>query len=153
MDLEDFFVAFLLPVSVTVILPVSIVLIISLANKLKYRSRFSFLEKCVENGVEIKPELLMDDKKKNISSVATLKTMLINRLVAGIILSLLGSCLLIWTLLHDRNDVLTFAVMGMLTIGIGLIIWFVIGKKMLSEDIADAKQNLSAKTSDSTFEK
>ena len=139
----DFFVEFLLPVFVVVILPISIVLIVNLTNKSRYNKKYSFLEKCVENGVEIDPDLLADGRKESLSSRATLKTKLLNRLTAGIILTLAGIGLLIWNLIADVDDSLTFVSIALIAVGIGLLIWYFVGKKLLAEDIKDEEETLS----------
>ena len=139
----DFFVEFLLPVFVVVILPISIVLIVNLTNKSRYNKKYSFLEKCVENGVEINPDLLADGRKESLSSRATLKTKLLNRLTTGIILTLAGIGLLIWNLIADVDDSLTFVPIALIAVGIGLLIWYFVGKKLLAEDIKDEEETLS----------
>ena len=74
-SLEDI----LVPIFVVVILPVSIVLIVSLSNKAKYNKKIAFFEKCVENGVEINPELLGTGHKTS----SSLKKDLLNKLMSG----------------------------------------------------------------------
>lgn len=139
----QFFVQFLLPVCVVVVLPVAIVFIISFNNKAKYEKKFSFLEKCVENGVEINPDLIVDQGKKALSSKATLKTMLLNRLAGGVSILLIGIGLFIWSVLFHFKDIPFLSAIALIAIGIGLLIWYFIGKKMLAEDIKDEKEALA----------
>ncbi len=137
--MEDFFVVFFLPLCITFVLPVAIVLIVNLTNKAKYEKKFSFLEKCVENGVEINPDLIVDLDKKPLSSKATLKTMLLNRLAGGVTFFLFGIILL--TQGGTYNSLII--AIAMTTVGIGLLVWFFIGRKMLAEDIKDEKEALA----------
>ena len=140
--MEDFFVAFLLPVCIVVVLPVAIVLIISFNTKAKYEKKFSFLEKCVENGVEINPDLIVDQGKKALSSKATLKTMLLNRLAGGVSFLLIGIGLFISSVTFYTKDLFLPGI-ALIAVGIGLLIWYFIGKKMLAEDIKDEKEALA----------
>lgn len=137
--MEDFFAAFFLPLCITFVLPVAIVLIVSLTNKAKYEKKFSFLEKCVENGVEINPDLIIDLAKKPLSSKATLKTMLLNRLAGGVTSFLFGITLLTQSGTYES----LFIAIAMTAVGIGLLVWFFIGRKMLAEDIKDEKEALA----------
>ena len=140
--MEDFFVAFLLPVCIVVVLPVAIVLIISFNTKAKYEKKFSFLEKCVENGVEINPDLIVDQGKKALSSKATLKTMLLNRLAGGVSFLLIGIGLFISSVTFYTKDLFLPGI-ALIAVGIGLLVWYFIGKKMLAEDIKDEKEALA----------
>lgn len=141
MDSEEFFTAFLLPVCVAFILPVAIVLVVNLTKKAKYEKKFSFLEKCVENGVEINSDLLLDEGKKSLSSKATLKTMLLNRLAGGVCFTLLGLSFLIGNIFSQETDLPKFAI-AITAVGVGLLVWYFVGKKMLAEDIKDEEQAL-----------
>ena len=141
--MEEIFVEFLLPFCVVVLLPVAIVSTISFNNKAKYEKKFSFLEKCVENGVEINPDLIVDRGKKSLSSKATLKTMLLNRLAGGICSLLIGIGLFIWSVTFYIKDTFLLPAIALIAIGIGLLVWYFIGKKMLAEDIKDEKEALA----------
>ncbi len=111
-------------------------------DKAKYNKKFSFLEKCVENGVEINPNLLLDRGKKNLSSKATLKTMLLNRLSGGVIFLLTGIGSLYWSILGHFKDIPFLSSIALIAVGIGLLIWYFMGKKMLAEDIKEEEQTL-----------
>ena len=128
----------LVPIFVVVILPVSIVLIVSLSNKAKYNKKIAFFEKCVENGVEINPDLVGEAQKK-----ASLKTTLLNKLSTGIILLLLGVGLLILNLLSPIDDIFTLGAFALIAVGVGMLVWFVVGKKMLEEEIKAEQEQLS----------
>ncbi len=141
--MEEFFLGFLLPACIVVVLPVAIVFIISFNNKAKYEKKFSFLEKCVENGVEINPDLIVDQGKKALSSKATLKTMLLNRLAGGVSFLLIGIGLFIWSVTFYIKDAFLLPAIALIAVGIGLLVWYFIGKKMLAEDIRDEKEALA----------
>lgn len=140
----DLFLILLLPICMMVILPISIVLIVSLSNKAKYNKKIAFFEKCVENGVEITPELMIDKNKKNLSPRATLKTMLLNRLNAGIIVLLIGIGFIIWHCFNHLNNAMITGAIVLIAVGIGLIVWYIAGKKMLAEDIRDEAETPSS---------
>lgn len=140
--METLLMGFLLPVCIVVIMPVSIVLIIFLINKAKYNKKLSFFEKCVENGVEINPELMRERGKRVLSTKVTLKTMLMDRLQAGIVCLLLGIGLLVWSISNSIDEIFHLASIIMLAVGIGLIVWYCIGKKMFAKDIKDEEELL-----------
>ncbi len=140
--MEEGFVAFLLPLCIAVGLPIAIVLIISHNNKAKYEKKLSFLEKCVENGVEINPDLV-GQGKKSLSSKAILKTMLLNRLAGGICSLLIGIGLFISSVTFYTKDLFLPGI-ALIAVGIGLLVWYFVGKKMLAEDI-QAEQELLSK--------
>lgn len=145
-------IGLLLGVFIVVILPVSIVLICSLTSKAKYSKKISFLEKCVENGVEITPRLLGENKK----SRSSLKIMLLNRLMIGIVALAFGICMVInglgWMgfplwLLQGKGDLFFLMTIFVSAIGIGMLVWYFVGKKMLADDIR-AEQEQIAKEED-----
>ncbi len=138
MEVMDKLVAILVPIFVVVILPVSIVLINSLTGKAKYDKKISFFEKCVENGVEINPDLVEDNQKK-----VSLKTTLLNKLSTGIIMLLIGVGLLIWNLLSPIDDIFTLGAFALIAVGVGMLVWFVIGKRMLEDEIKAEQELLS----------
>ena len=144
----DMFFQFLLLVFVVVILPVSIVLIVALTNKSKYNKKISFFEKCVEKGVEINPKLLEKDLKR----IPRLKIMLLNRLMLGIIAMGIGLGLLLnglgglgfplW-LVKDTGDIFFVATIIILAVGLGMLTWYFIGRKMLADEIKAEQEQLS----------
>lgn len=136
----EFFTAFLLPVFVVVVLPVSIVLITALTGKYKYNKKIAFFEKCVENGVEINPDLLGAEPKKT----AGLKIKLLNNLMSGVIILLMGVGILIWSLTRNQiNDLFILTSMMAISLGIGMLVWYFVGKKVLAEEIKAEQELLS----------
>ena len=132
-------IEFLLPVFVTVVLPVSIVLIVSLSRKSKYNKRIAFFEKCVENGIEINPQLLGEEQK----TPSSLKKVLLNRLMVGVIMSLLGVGMLIWSLMQEViDDEFVLGAVALIAVGIGMLVWYFVGKKVLAEDIKAEQDQL-----------
>ena len=135
-SLEDI----LVPIFVVVILPVSIVLIVSLSNKAKYNKKIAFFEKCVENGVEINPELLGTGHKTS----SSLKKDLLNKLMSGIMFFLIGVGMLIWLSFNQLvNDVFVLCSIALIGVGIGMLVWYFVGRKMLAEDIQAEQKQLS----------
>lgn len=137
--MEYYYVKLVLIVSIVVVLPIAIVLINSLTNKAKYEKKFSFLEKCIENGVEINPDLIID--KDKLSPRANLKTILLNRLAGGVSFSLFGIILLTQNGTYESM----FLGIALTAVGIGLLVWYFVGKKMLAEDIQEEKEILAQK--------
>ena len=136
----DMLLEFLLPIFVVVILPVSIVLIVSLTYKDRYNKKIAFFEKCVENGVEINPELLGTEQKTS----SSLKKDLLNKLMSGVMLSLMGVGMLIWLSFNQLiNDVFVLCSIALIGVGIGMLVWYFVGKKMLAEDIQAEQEQLS----------
>ncbi len=131
---------FLMPLFLCVILPVSIVLIVSLTSKSRYNKKIDFLEKCIENGVVINPELLGTEQKTS----SSLKKDLLNKLMSGVMLSLIGVGMLIW-LSFDQlvNDVFVLCSIAFIAVGIGMLVWYFVGKKTLAEDIQAEQEQLS----------
>ena len=134
--MEYYYVKLVLIVSIVVVLPIAVVLINSLTNKAKYEKKFSFLEKCIENGVEINPDLIID--KDKLSPRANLKTILLNRLAGGVTFSLFGIILLSQSATYESM----FLGIALTAVGIGLLVWYFVGKKMLAEDIKDEEEAL-----------
>lgn len=148
MVMVDMLLQFLLPVFVVVVLPVSIVLIVSLTNKSKYNKKISFFEKCVEKGVEINPQFLEKNQKRR----ASLKIMLLNRLMAGVTALVIGILLLVnglgglgWPLWMTKGsgDAFFVATIIIFALGIGLLIWYFVGRKMLADDLQAEHEELS----------
>ena len=140
MEVMDMLLEFLLPIFVVVILPVSIVLIVSLIYKDRYNKKIAFFEKCVENGVEINPELLGTEQKTS----SSLKKDLLNKLMSGVMLSLIGVGMLIWLSFNKLiNDVFVLCSIALIGVGIGMLVWYFVGKKMLAEDIEAEQEQLS----------
>ncbi len=148
--MDNQLVLLLLGIFIVVVLPVSIVLICSLTSKAKYDKKFSFLEKCVESGVEINPDLIVGQGKKSLPSKATLKTMLLNRLAGGTIFLLIGIGLFIWSILFHFKDIPFLSAIALTAVGIGLLIWYFVGKKMLAEDIQKEKEALAQQENSSS---
>ena len=136
----DMLLEFLLPIFVVVILPISIVLIVSLTYKSRYNKKIAFFEKCIENGVEINPELLGTEQKTS----SSLKKDLLNKLMSGVMLSLMGIGMLIWLSFNQLiNDVFILCSIALIGVGIGMLVWYFVGKKMLAEDIQAEQEQLS----------
>lgn len=136
---------FLLPFSIVVLLPIMIVSIITNFLKYKHEKKYSFLNKCIDNGVEIDPELFFDKDSKDIHSKAKLKIMLLNRLIFGIVLLCLGIGIFLLhfllNLFNPLTSLLEMSALGMIAVGIGLMTWYFVGKKMLAPELEDNTLN------------
>ena len=145
--MEKDFIGLIIFLAIIVVLPIAIVLIVNHTNRTKYNKKFSFLEKCVENGIEINPELL-DTKTKRKSSY---KIMLLNRLMVGIIALMCGFGLVIngigWMgfplwISQKTGDLFLLLTILMFALGIGMLSWYYVGKKMLAEDIKAEEEQM-----------
>lgn len=129
--MEEFLLGFLLPVSIVVVLPVSILWIISRVNMAKFERKIAFFEKCIERGVEIDPKILGEERSKK----GSLKIKMLNRLMSGVMMLLLGIGLLVWTLVFSMDSRFIFVSLAPFAFGIGLLVWYFEGKKILAEEI------------------
>ncbi len=130
------------PVVMFFVVAIVLIVFFFLTDKAKYNRKYSFLEKCVETGMDINPDLLLDRGKKNLSSKATLKTMLLNRLAGGIVFLLTGIGALYWSILGHFKDIPFLSSVALIAVGIGFLIWYFMGKKMLAEELKDEEQTL-----------
>ena len=139
---NDFWVAFLLPVLICVVLPVLIVFIIGRVRKNDTDRKAEIMLKALENGATIDPNFFKPAKKKK-----GIKQDLLEKLNGGLITGLIGLAFLLLYFLgaidNSFSKFLPFAGAMMLAVGIGLLVSYYVGKKMLAKEIEEEeKQNL-----------
>lgn len=140
---NDFWVAFLLPVLICVVLPVLIVFIIGRVRKNETDRKAEIMLKALENGATIDPDFFKPAKKKK----KGIKQDLLEKLNGGLITGLIGLAFLLLYFLgaidNSFSKFLPFAGAMMLAVGIGLLVSYYVGKKMLAKEIEEEeKQNL-----------
>ena len=139
----NFWMNFMLPVAVCVILPVLIVFIIGRVRKNETDRKAEIMLKALENGATIDPDFFKPAKKKK----KGIKQDLLEKLNGGLITGLIGLAFLLLYFLgaidNSFSKFLPFAGAMMLAVGIGLLVSYYVGKKMLAKEIEEEeKQNL-----------
>lgn len=120
-------------VSVCVVLPVLIVWL-----NLKYRTqainkKVELLSKCIENGIEIDPKILVNTRMKNSSTRKTL----LNKLATAIIFLISGLAILVISIVNDMTMVygpMTASII-ILSVGLGMLAWYLTGVKFLKNEM------------------
>lgn len=135
MVLEDV----VLPIFICVILPVSIVLIVFICRNRALAKKTDVIKLAIEKGADLDVDKMMEALSKTSHKAdKPVSQLLLERLVTGIVLFLSGiAILLVWLL----EDGMFFLLSGMIIwiIGVGYIVYFIVGRKMLSGK-ADAEK-------------
>lgn len=138
----DLFVSFGIPVSICVVLPVLIIWLLTRSRKHMMDKKVEFMIKCVENGVEVDPNIFENGKRQS----AGLKKALLNRLAAGVICVIAGAAIMVISFISDMEWIygpLTAAFV-ILAVGVGMLVWYFVGVKFLKEEI-NAEQEINVK--------
>lgn len=138
----NFWMNFMLPVAVCVILPVLIVFIIGRVRKNETDRKAEIMLKALETGATLDPNFFKTAKKKK-----SVKQELLEKLNGALITGLMGLAFLLLQFLGGADtsfsSFLPFAGAVMLAVGIGLFVSYYVGKKMLAKEIEEEeKQNL-----------
>ncbi len=138
---------------VCVVLPIWVVSLVMKARTRKMDRKMDILMKAVETGQQVDPALLVTAEEGN--GKYKLKKNILNRLAFGSIATLFGIILyLIPVILGPANSVpvtqgrnLPFFVIGAfcLAIGLGLLISYFVGRKMLAKEIEAEEAELAKK--------
>ncbi len=136
--MEDI-IAVSIPICVCVILPVMIVWLVQRSRSHRIDKRSEVLVKAMENGVEVDPNLLIDetpDRKKS------LKMQMISYLSNGVIFGLIGLLFIILTV----AGVASFPAWGyyagipLLAVGVGNLVAYFVGRKYMAPEIQAEEQ-------------
>ena len=123
----------IIPIAVSCIMPIMLMWIVAKAATKKSEHKMNVMIKAIENGTDIDPQVLMGVKLK----IKSTKMVLVNRLCAGVILTLVG---LAFTLaaafgLSSFPEWGYYPGLPLLAAGIGLLVSFVFGKNFLKSEI------------------
>ncbi len=117
---------------VIMMVPVLIVLVVMLFQYLSRRAKYRLAEKAVEAGVEVDITTLLNTKKRK-----SAKKSLMRRIVWGGLLTVAGLALILFEAISDESaDADDFVISAIiLAIGVGLVLSFVFGRKLLAHNI------------------
>lgn len=119
----------IIPIAVSCIMPIMLMWIIARASTKKSEHKMNVMIKAIESGADIDPNVLMAVKSRTRST----KMILVNRLGAGVVLSLMGLAFI----LAAAFGLASFPEWGyypglpLLAAGIGLLVSFLFGKNFL----------------------
>ena len=137
---SDFWVAFVLPVFICVVLPVMVVLIVGIVRKNETNRKAEVMLKAIENGASIDPEFFKSTTKQK--KQRTIKERLLDRLTGACVTGLIGVAMLAYGIWKgdlngwDNGDKMLILISGVLiAVGIANLVLFIIGKNMLSKEI------------------
>lgn len=128
----------IIPIAVSCIMPIMLMWIIARAATKKSEHKMNVMIKAIENGADIDPNVLMAVKSRKRST----RMVLVNRLCAGVILTLMG----LTFILSAAFGLASFPVWGyypglpLLAAGIGLLVSFLFGKNFLKSEL-EAEDN------------
>lgn len=133
----------IVPIFVCVVLPVAIVLIIGLVRRNETNRKAEVMLKAIENGQSIDPDLFAVPKKKH-----TIKKDLLDKLNGACITGLMGIAFLLifffggeWSDVFFSSSFYLIAGCVLTAVGIGLLISYFTGKKMLAKEIEAEEKN------------
>jgi len=132
----------IVPIFVCVVLPVSIVFIVFYYSSKVSKEKINLLSKAIESGVEMDPEQLMAALETKKKSPKTIKKSLVEKLTGGIMLLILGIAAFA-SICFDVFDLDIAMAVGSVcaATGIGLVISYFVGKKLLAREIeAESKK-------------
>ena len=131
----------LVPIAICVVLPVLVVWFISRVRQNETNRKAEVMLKAIESGATIDPEFFKSRKEKK---QKTIKQDLLEKLNGACITGLIGVAFLMLSFMNLNNSFdsyLPVAGAVMLAVGIGLLVSYFAGKRMLAKDIeAEEKQ-------------
>ncbi|MBO7575383.1 MAG: hypothetical protein J6S99_06215 [Bacteroidales bacterium] len=138
----------LVPIFVCVILPVTVVFIVGRTKQNEINRKTEVMIKAIENGAQIDPEMFKSTEQPK--APKTLKQELVEKLTGGCVVSLMGlafmTLFLIDLFMPEAHIMLGswLPVAGgvMLAVGIGLLISYFAGKKILANEIKAEEEAL-----------
>lgn len=131
--MEDI-IAVSIPICVCVVLPVMIVWLVQRSRSHKIDRRTEVLVKAIENGVDVDPNLLIDETPVRRKS---LKMQMISYLSNGVIFGLIGLLFIVLTL----AGVASFPAWGyyagipLLAVGLGNLVAYFVGVRYMAPEI------------------
>ena len=143
--MDDNFIAFtsgtILPIFICCVLPICIVLIVFVFRNKGLAKKTEVLKLAIESGTQIDPKDLMDalvaDRKKK---KKTVRQSLLNRLTASVVLLSMGTAIivvisLVSTIAEGGKTFFYLTGAVMIAVGLGLLIAYFAGRKILATDI------------------
>lgn len=138
----EFIVAIALPLGICVALPVLIVWLVTRARQNEVNRKTEIMLKAIEAGTAVDTSFF-----KSLQDQKTIKERLLNRLSAACVVSLIGIPILVIGIMLCKTyglqgDTVFVPMIGgiLLTIGIGLLIVYFVGKKLLAKEIEAEEQ-------------
>lgn len=130
---------FMLPVCICVLLPVSVVWIVVSFRRHAIDKKAEIVSKCVESGIEVDPAIFAERRRTR-----TLKTRLLGMLGFGVALLIIGASLAAAVFVSGLEllSVTGYCAIGALAAGAGLLVWYLVGRKLLAEDILREQEEL-----------
>lgn len=123
----------LIPLGICVVLPVMIVWLVTRTRQNETNKKTEIMLKAIESGATIDANFFREKQGSK-----TIKERLLSRLAGGCIFTLMGIAFSIIGFVNQSTDSSTFpCIMGgiFFAIGIGLLIVFFVGKKMLAKEM------------------
>ena len=135
----DLATEFLLPVFICVVLPLSIVLIVMLFKSRDMSRKSDIIKYAIEKGADLDVDRMMEAFDKAASRKhRTTAQYLLSRIVSGVTLLLAGLAVILVTVLSgmSKDGLWLFCLTGAVIaiIGIGMIVAFFVGRKLLPKD-------------------
>lgn len=131
-------VEIVVPIAVSVVLPIAIVFIFCFYSNKTATSKINLLSKAIESGVDIDPKVLLEalDKEPKNKTSKSIKSRLVCKLQWGITLSIIGLAGLAMWIIMKPNYIFLVVSIVCLAVGIGLVIAYFAGMKIMTEDMA-----------------
>jgi putative Mn2+ efflux pump MntP len=123
----------LIPLGICVVLPVMIVWLVTRTRQNETNKKTEIMLKAIESGATIDANFFREKQGSK-----TIKERLLSRLAGGCIFTLMGIAFSIIGFVNQSTDSSTFPyILGgiFFAIGIGLLIVFFVGKKMLAKEM------------------
>ncbi len=140
---------FLLPVFICCVLPVCIVLIVFVYRNKALTKKTDILKLAIEKGAHVDPGSLMEALAATGHRRKSVRLQLLNRLTAGCVLFMVGVIAIISVLCIPAEDIIPVAKAFFVSIasvicaiGVGFLVSFFIGKKMLKKDVEIEEMSL-----------
>ncbi len=137
----------ILPIFICCVLPVSIVLIVFIFKNKALARKTDILKLTIEKGAQVDPESLMEALAATGHSRKSVRQQLLNRLTAGCVLLIVGLvaaisvlCIPKETIIPDAKAFFVSLMSVICAIGVGFLVSFLVGKRMLKPEIEMEEQ-------------
>lgn len=133
----------LIPLGICVVLPVMIVWLVTRTRQNETNKKTEIMLKAIESGATIDANFFREKQGSK-----TIKERLLSRLAGGCIFTLMGIAFSIIGFVNQSTDSSTFPyILGgiFFAIGIGLLIVFFVGKKMLAKEMEAETREIEQK--------
>ena len=126
---------------ICIALPITLVAMITRARTKKMDRKMDILARAVENGLQVDPALLVTAEEED--GKYKLKKSLLNRLMWGTIFTFAGALFLGFTIWYDDSGPVLCIAIALLAIGIGCLVSYFVGRKMLAPEIRAEEEKIS----------